>query len=348
MKVSGIIKIIIGAILVVVLTACLLGLMVGHAVWRGLGLGNYVRNVVQTEVLDRSVHRWEDNELGTAVTESASYPAVGIDQIDIGWIRGSVVISSSQGDDVIVSESSYGVLSEAQKMRVSLRDGRLKIAFCDDFRNVWRQFGLGSIRLPSKTLYVEIPESLINSFQDVVIETVSADVRMDPLCAEKTRLSSVSGDIRVTGLDGNRVTVSTTSGRVSAEGCRGAALSVSTVSGEVWVNASVYDDLQIETVSGGISVEGNYERIWAKSVSASTQITCINVPREITSDSISGSIHVFLQDSADFTAQLSTVSGKLSSEIPGIMEKNHFTCGSGSNRYRFETVSGSVSIRIRN
>jgi len=348
MRASGIIKIVIGVILVVVLTACLLGLMLGHFVWRGLGVGSYVRNIVQSEVLDRSMHRWEDYESGTVVTENASYPAVGIDQIEIGWIRGSVVVSSCKGDEILVSESSYGVLSEAQKMRVSNRDGKLKVMFCDDFRNTWRLFGLGSIRLPSKTLHVEIPESMINSFKDVVIETVSADVRMDPLSSEKTRVSSVSGDIHVVGLDSNRATVSTTSGRVSTEDCHGVYLSVSTVSGEVRVNASEYEDLNIETVSGGISTEGNFERIWAKSVSASTQIVCSNVPKEITSESISGSINVYLPDSADFTAHLSTVSGRLSSEIPGIMEKNYFTCGSGSNRYRFETVSGSVSIRIRN
>ena len=125
------------------------------------------------------------------------------------------------------------------------------------------------------------------------------------------------------------------------------SLSASSVSGSISLENCSADGLDLETVSGRMEAKGgDFGRIEVESVSGSAELACLTAPKQLNAETVSGRVRVWLPADAEFTARLSSVSGKLSSEIPGLMSQNQLTSGSGANRYTFESVSGNVELLI--
>ncbi len=337
MRAAGIVKIVIGSVLVVVLVAVMLGVIGGRFVWEQFGIEERVREEIVEHLPDSIA---PNNAEPSAEPEGAassttggtiggtSFAAADVREIDVEWISGEVVISVGEGTEIQVSESSAYELTETQKMRCYLKEGKLRIKYCDNADNVWTWFMRGNYRIPSKTLYLTLPASLMDVLSELDIETVSADVRLDGANAKSkdVDVSSTSGDVAILNLEVRELAASSISGAVTIENCRA-------------------DELDIETVSGRVEVKsGSYTELDAQTVSGSIELVCTTAPKKMDAETVSGKIRVWLPGDTEFTARLSTVSGKLSSEIPGVMSDNQLMSGSGANRYTFESVSGSVQI----
>lgn len=351
MRAAGIVKIVIGSVLVVMLVSVMLGVIGGRFVWRAFGIEEKVRG----EILEYYPSNAEPNRAAPSsapsnsegadgaepdaaasstaggtegMVGSTSIAAAEVREIDVEWISGDVVVSIGEGTEIQISESSAYELTDAQKMRCTLKEGKLRIKYCDNADNVWTWFMRGNYRIPSKTLYLTLPASLMAELNELDVETVSADVYFDAANAKgkDVDMSSTSGDVLIKNLEVRELAASSISGAVTIENCRA-------------------DELDLESVSGRIAVKsGSYTELDAQTVSGSIELVCTTAPKKMDAETVSGKISVWLPGDAEFTARLSTVSGKLSSEIPGVMSDNQFTSGSGANRYSFDSVSGDVRI----
>jgi len=324
MKAAGIIRIIVGLVIAVLLTAILVVLLTGNNIFARLGEeGSWVDRVFD-RVTYYSGGVDEDSD-AVIVSDEASVAADTIKKIKIDWVAGSVNLRVGTGDKIVFSESSYRALTDRQKMRYTVSDsGVLQIHYCENLDNIFNWFSLDA-NMPAKTLTMEVPASLIGLLADVEIDTVSSNIDLSGVFGSKTDLSTVSGEIRCADIAAEDLELSTTSGSIVCEN-------------------STANMLDIENVSGSIRAEGEFTRVDAETVSGNIQLMFANVPQKIDVDGVSGSITVALPEAAGFTAKLDTVSGSLSCAFPGTLGSDLVVVGDGSANYRFSTVSGSVNI----
>lgn len=121
-------------------------------------------------------------------------------------------------------------------------------------------------------------------------------------------------------------------------------LSLESVSGGLTTEAVVADELDLDTVSGSIRMDGAFGKIDAESVSGSLFFALPATPNVLDAESISGSIHVVVSGQDGFTADFDTVSGSLQCAFADSLQKKKAVYSDGAAAFRFETVSGSVTI----
>ena len=324
MRAAGIIRIIVGLLIAVLLTAILVVLLTGHNVFSDLGWnGGWINNITHREVFSSGGVNGDTNEI--VVSEKASVSAATIQKIKIDWVSGSVELRVGSGSDITFSESSYRTLTDRQKMRYSVSDnGTLKINFCDNLDNVFNWFNVDA-SMPAKTLVVVVPASLIGTLREVNIDVVSANVDLSGVYGEKTEVNSVSGEITCSDVSVNELSLGSTSGALVCDNAKA-------------------EKLNVNNVSGSIRVEGEYTDIDAETVSGEVHLGLSTVPAKIDVDGVSGSITIALPETAGFTARLDTVSGSISCALPGTIGSDLVVVGDGSADYRFSTVSGSLRI----
>ncbi len=325
MKAAGIIRIIVGLVLAVLLTAILVVLLTGQNVFSRLGWnGGWINNLVNRTVYTSGGVNDDTNEI--VVSDQANIPAASIQKIKIDWVSGSVTLRVGSGSDITLSESSYRTLRESQKMRYSVSsDGMLKINFCDDLDNIFNWFDLDS-NMPAKTLVVEVPASLVGKLKDLNIDVVSAEVDLSGIYGEETEVNSVSGEITCSDVAVNKLSLGSTSGALVCENAKAQMLN-------------------LNNVSGSIRAEGEFAEIDVETVSGEVRLNLSTVPDKIDVDGVSGSITIALPETAGFAARLDTVSGSISCDLPGTIGSDLVVVGDGSADYRFGTVSGSLHIK---
>ncbi len=324
MRTAGIIRIIVGLVIAVFLTAILVAALTGSNIIKNFGWnGSWIDRIVERSTYTYGGVNGDTNEI--IVSDEARVDASTIRSIDIGWVSGNVNISIGSDDQIVFSESSYRSLTDQQKMRYSVSsNGTLQIRFRDDMENIFDWFSVDA-NMPSKDLTVEVPASLIGLLTDVEIDTVSADIDLSGVYGEKTEVSSVSGEIRCSNIVSDDFDVSSTSGSVICENCAA-------------------DTLKINNVSGSTRAEGEFDEIKVEVVSGSVRLACANVPSKINVDGVSGSVTIALPENAEFTAKLDSVSGSISCAFPGTLGDDLVVVGNGNASYRVNTVSGSLKI----
>lgn len=324
MKTAGIIRIIIGLVIAVLLTAILVALLTGNNILSRAGInGDWVNDVI-----DRTVYRsgGVDEDSGAViVSDEARVSAAGISKIKIDWVAGSINVRVGTGDEIVFSESSYRELSDRQRMRYTVSDsGVLQLHYCQDLKNIFDWFKLDA-NMPAKTLTMEVPASLIGQMDDFVIESVSADIDVSGVYGEKTDLSTVSGGIHCTDVENEQLVLSSTSGEIVSE-------------------SNTTQKLNMDNVSGSIRAVGEYGKVDVETVSGSINLAFATMPDDLKAESVSGSVTVALPEDANFTVRLDTVSGNLNCAFPGIVGSDLVVVGDGEAEYRFSTVSGDVNI----
>jgi len=324
MKAAGIIRIIVGLVIAVLLTAILVVLLTGNNIFARLGEeGSWV-----DRVFDRATYYSggvNEDSNAVIVSDEARVPASNIKKIKIDWVAGGITLRVGTGEDIVFSESSNRDLTERQKMRYTVSEsGTLQINYCENLDNIFNWFSLDA-NMPAKALVMEVPASLIGLLADLEIDTVSSNIDLSGVYGSKTNLSTVSGEIRCADIASPDLYLSSTSGTILCEN-------------------TTASDLEIDNVSGGIRLGGEFEHIDVDTVSGSVQIAAANVPKSIDVDGVSGRITIALPETAGFTARLDTVSGALSCAFPGTLGSDLVVVGDGSADYSFDTVSGSVSI----
>lgn len=326
MRAGGIIRIVVGLIVALLLIAVLVLALTGHDVLERLGWnGGWIWPFRTSADFDSSGAA----DAGEAVAEdTVSIAAAGVESIDIEWIAGNVQVVAGSGDAITFYETAYKTLTEAQKMRYSVTSGGvLKIQYCENAENVWNWFDRESYNIPSKTLVMTVPASMLGSLGALEIDTVSASVDLDGVYGDTVKLESVSGGIACANLSCGELKLSSTSGRLTCEACTA-------------------EKLSLNNVSGAIRADGAFSSVSADTVSGEVRIVCTVAPDEIEGDSVSGGMTILLPEGAGFTAKLDSVSGELTCEFPGTLSDKKIVCGDGSASYRFDSVSGSIRLGV--
>jgi len=326
MRTAGIIRIIVGLIIAVLLTALLVSALAGRSFFDRLGWNTDGWNGLFRSSFWSGRYSSTAGDDATVVSESASVAAADVRKIEINWVAGSVELRIGDGDEITFSESARKTLTDAQKMRYSLTSGGvLEISFSQELNDIRNWFSSDAYSMPAKALVVTVPASLIGKLDAINIDSVSARLDVDGVYGDETDFGTVSGEIVCANLVCGELDLSSTSGEIICEGV-------------------VADSLDLENVSGASRAEGSFAEIDAQTVSGSIQIASTTAPGKISGDSVSGDMTILLPEGAGFTATLDTVSGELSCAFPGTFSDQRIVTGDGEGNYRFDSVSGDISI----
>ena len=324
MKAAAIIRIIVGLVIAVLLTAILVVLLTGNNIFARFGWNNsWIDRFTDHSSYSSGGVNGDTNSV--MVSDKASVDATNIKKIKIDWVAGSVNLRVGTGNEIVFSESSYRTLTDRQKMRYTISDsGVLEIHFRADLDNIFNWFNVDA-SMPGKTLTMEVPASLMAQLDKLEIETVSSNIDLSGVYGVNTDISSVSGEIHCADIATQEVELSTTSGAVVCEN-------------------TTADRLEIDNVSGSILAEGEFKQVKADTVSGEVKVAFASQPESLSAHSVSGNIRVALPEGASFSANLDTVSGSLSCAFPGTIGSDLVVVGDGKANYRFSTVSGNLNI----
>ena len=269
---------------------------------------------------------------GTAAAESVapapgradgvSVPMAGVQEIEVGWLSGKVQLVAGTGSDITFDETCRQPLSDNMRMQYRLKEGKLSISYCEGNRVSW-----GLLNTPSKDLTLTIPASMMGTFEELEINSISASVTGAGVYARETQFTTVSGDINVSGIMGTSLDIETTSGRVRAENC-------------------TVNELDIETVSGDAEFIGQARDVELGGVSGGFRLTLDSAPNELKTETVSGDVTILMpQVAGNFTAQMDTGSGELSCDFPLVFQNGRYIAGAGASQFRFNSVSGDVRLQ---
>ena len=168
----------------------------------------------------------------------------------------------------------------------------------------------GFTKIPTKKLTVKIPTAVADKLKFVSTDSTSAEISINGITvSDKIEIETVSGGARL-------------------ENVKAPKLDIDTVSGDIRADGEI-TELESESVSGDITV--------------STTVPL----KKLEGDSTSGDITLFLPENSGFTLETDSVSGDINCELPTVSEKkNRRVCGDGSGKFKTDTVSGDLFIKI--
>lgn len=169
-----------------------------------------------------------------------------IDEIDISWLYGSVVINTNTNSNIgYVRENTASTL-ESERLHYLLDGRKLYIKYCAS------GYPLGAYN-ERKTLYLTLPSTLISN---VKVTTTHASVLATGSNFRNLNIKSNSGYISLNGITlQNNLRVSTQSGQIELKNstvCSYALLNTS--SGKIVIDDLKAQDLEITTNSGSIGL----------------------------------------------------------------------------------------------
>ncbi len=276
--------------------------------------------------------------------------------LDVDWPSGSVNLLCHDGDTVVISETAALEIPEDYAVRWFLDGTTLRVRFCKS--------GAVPVACPEKTLTLTIPRSAV--LNGVGLSCASAAAELTELTADTVNVSTASGRVDLISCTGSTLEVSTASGAVAMSSGDWSDASVSTTSGNVEISAlAAADRLHISTTSGAVSADcaaadrfsvsstsgrvslsvGSFRSGEVSSTSGALSLAAGCTPEALDMSAVSGSITLLLPDAAGFTADVDTVSGSFSSELPVSLRNETYVHGDGSARFSLNTVSGDISIR---
>lgn len=177
------------------------------------------------------------------------YPADEINEIDVSWVAGKVIIEAWNEDHVLVNESGCESDDYVDWVHSKLEGGRLTVKFSEP-KSGFDRFTFEEKE--SKTLTVKLPSSMISD--SVLINSISSDIELRSLSGLDMDISNVSGDISLKDCFYRDVDLESVSGSLTLSGgCR--TLELSMVSGMVSLSLeSAPEEVSIETVSGNVDI----------------------------------------------------------------------------------------------
>lgn len=193
MKTNAIIRIIIFSVIILLL----LGILAA-----GLGIGMFM--------VDFGSGYSASTEAFTSGGGSITLHDNPIENIEIDWVSGSIVIYPAQVDTIDVFEA--GNIQEGQEMVYAISGNTLKISYSKP------AFRLGFFSTPKKDLTVVVPS--------------------DWLCDEIS-IDAASADVLIRDLNANMIDLNTASGTGDFDNCNVANLDIETASGNISYTGSV-------------------------------------------------------------------------------------------------------------
>lgn len=202
MKRNAIARIIIWSIVLILLVGTLFGIVARRSLYR--------HTFRESEA---ELHPAETEEISQyASGEKDTFSASEVQEIEIEWVAGDILIQPHDTDTIVVKED--GNFDAKYAMVYSCREGELKIKFCEE--GVAKYFGVNTRNDLSKDLTIYVPrdwvcESLeldvaaarveINdmTIQEVDFDGASGTCEFEHCTVQELDIDTASGDIRFVG-----------------------------------------------------------------------------------------------------------------------------------------------------
>jgi len=247
--------------------------------------------------------RDRNNFEGNSIDDVRTFGVDQLKEIYIHSVSSDVSVFSTEEEDIKIHFYGRSALKSEKalpKLITNLEGSKLKI----------------EIEYPKVLFYnanvvldVYIPQDYR---ENIIIDTVSADVDISNLDLNNFQCKTVSGDLKIKTLGSDSLTLKTTSGEVNIMDFRG--------------------NLEANSVSGDISIR---YRVFDNNVDVKT---------------ISGQVEIDLPQNAEFYLKTNTVSGEVVAKFPitiisfNKMNQLEGSVGAGDNNIIIETVSGDIYI----
>ena len=247
--------------------------------------------------------RDRNNFEGNSIDEVKTFSIDQLKEIYIHSVSSDVSVFSTDEEDIKIHFYGRSALKSEKalpKLITNLEGSKLKI----------------EIEYPKVVFYnanvvldVYIPQDYR---ENIIIDTVSADVDISNLDINNFQCKTVSGDLRIESLGSDNLALNTTSGYVNIIDFSG-NLKADSVSGDINVGYRVFDNnVDIKTISGKVKID--------------------------------------LPQNAEFYLKTNTVSGEVVAKFPitiisfNKMNQLEGTVGTGDNRIIVDTVSGNIYL----
>ena len=247
--------------------------------------------------------RDRNNFEGNSIDEVKTFGIDQLKEIYIHSVSSDVSVFSTDEEDIKVHFYGRSALKSEKalpKLITNLEGSKLKIGI---------EYPKVLFYNANVVLDVYIPQDYR---EDVIIDTVSADVDISDLDINNFHCKTVSGDLRIESLGSDNLTLNTTSGDVDIVDFSG-NLKADLVSGDIDVGYRVFDNnVDVKTISGEVKID--------------------------------------LPQNAEFYLKTNTVSGEVVARFPitiisfNKMNQLEGTVGTGDNRIIVDTVSGDIYI----
>ncbi len=280
-----------------------------------------------------------------------------VNNLDINWTNGKVILEYHGGSTVELRESSAQTISGDMQLRWRMDGDTLRVQYAKSgFRLNWNQ---------EKELTVRLPEG--SAFHNVKISATSGELSIPALKAEVLTLSATSGAIHAAAEAGQvnadatsgslnlqlsgsaeAVQAHTTSGALSVEANVVGTLKASSTSGSLRLDAERATGCEADTTSGAVTVRLNEaEQVKIGSTSGDVTVRLAKFS-SLQANTTSGRINAGLSEQPGFTARIATVSGRIDYDLPLSHPKdqtgNAYVCGDGSARVELGTTSGNIAL----
>lgn len=189
------------------------------------------------------------------------------------------------------------------------------------------------------------------SEDDQLHSLVKGDTLYIQFCAPRTGIYSMPENKRLTvtlpkGMKLNRLDIDAVSAQGDIQGIQAAYCRVDNVSGEYTLTDCSFRDLKIDTVSGECSFSGTAQTLDMDTVSGGLTAALLAPVEEISMDSVSGELELYIPEGMGFRAEIDSVSGDLECSLPMSKKGDTYICGDGAAEIEMDTVSGDMSIAV--
>jgi len=271
---------------------------------------------------------WERLTGSYQIAGTYNVPADNIDSLNIDWISGGITVTPYDGGEIKITESAQRALKNGENLRLNTSGSALTIYYHED-RTI--------LRMPSKRLEVLVPQALSEKLQKLSIDSTSGSVTVENINASEFKVNSISGSLHITDVEANAFSIDSTSGSITINGVNTSSMDIHSISGSVRLSDAVIKSVKCNTTSGSMNLSGSFDSATLGSISGSVTIRSTVVPDNLRVDTTSGSVSVTVPDSGAVSVYHSSTSGRLSSDIPVIMQGK-------DAQFRFSTISGAVRI----
>ena len=290
----------------------------------------------------------------------------GLDSLNVDWIAGQVTVKPHDGNEIQIKEYAQRELNDNENLVFSTSGSMLTIRYHEP----------GVVgRVPQKRLEVLIPRPLCEAFGRLTVDSVSGGVAVSDINADVFETKSTSGSIEHSNITSRTFNIDSTSGSITLSSVNSGDMRINSLSGSIRVydsdakslvcdstsgsinisgdfnsskikslsgritldNSASRSALNLESTSGSLEISGSFENVSTKSLSGSVSIRSTVVPASLNVDTTSGSITIAVPNEGEISVHHSSTSGKLSSDIPIIIQNR-------DARFELSSLSGSAKI----
>lgn len=248
--------------------------------------------------------------------------ASDITDIDINWVDGTINIEKYDGNTIKFYEECGKELDEKDLLYYYSNGTKLSIEYCSSKRIPISISGLNK----NKSLTVLIPETIIEQFNDITIDTVSSDVNIKDINLKHIDIKNISGEISLENITANIIGIESVSSNISTD---------STI---------INKKINIDTISGDVILTGSVSAIDFDSTSGDLNVTSSICPNQVDTDTVSGNITLSIPENDGFKYSFDKISGDLKCDFPINGNEYDGVYENGTSDFSFDTASGDVYI----